>query len=72
MGLFMIISGLYVITRGYDIIAGKILWKGGIGQLYNIGKKIILPLKKELRLTIKQKKGDKNVKYEDKILNDKD
>lgn len=72
MGVFLIIIGFFTINKGYDVIAGKLLWKGGLGYVSTLTSKIIHPIKNEIRLIIKQKKGEKNIKFEEKILKDND
>ena len=71
-GAMLILLGMMYISRNYDVKVGNFLWGHGLGKVLLPVGKIAKKMKKETILTIKEKKGHKNAKFEDKLINNKD
>lgn len=75
-GISMIMFGFYYINHNYDVKVGNLLWSRGLKQISS-GTNILLmnPIRKgfkQIKLSLRQKLGEKNVKFEDRVINNRD
>jgi uncharacterized repeat protein (TIGR01451 family) len=78
-GALLVIMGMIFVSKDYDSKLGRFLWSNGLSNIIETGNTLIKPItnsiqniKKQFNLSIKEKLGHKNLKFEDRVIKDRE